>query len=264
MEARTLLRLVQDYYVSADNPRPHMALLMADFTKAFDRISHPYLSEVLTHMGFGPRIRNLLMLVTMNQQARVFLNNHTGAAFPLKCGVRQGNPVSPILFNFAIEPLLCRLQTALRGVPVFYDDFHLIDMKYHAFADDVNIYMRDADDCRTVAQELRQFQRCSNILVNPDKSMLYGFLSDFAQQSNSDLSYRRNPLWDTGPDGELQEATAPYLGIPLNGVDWTRFIQTLPFMCRRYGYQLLRLGVKSMGTNIFNTPSSHLGIYTRP
>lgn len=48
--------------------------------------------------------------------------------------------------------------TVLKGVPVCYYDFPLIDMKYHAFEDDVNIYMRDADDCRTVARELHLFR----------------------------------------------------------------------------------------------------------
>lgn len=64
-------------------------------------------------------------------------------------------------------------------------------MIYHAFADDVYIYIREADDCQTVAQKLNQFQRC-NISVNPDEFVLYGFFIDFAHYHNLDLPY---PCW---------------------------------------------------------------------
>ncbi|SGZ49794.1 CIC11C00000003426 [Sungouiella intermedia] len=251
METRTLLNLIKEAYPKDDASAPERTILMADFNKAFDRVSHRYIRQVLCHMGFGPRMTSFLMLITSGQIGRITINNYVGRSFPLLSGVRQGNPVSPILFNLAIEPLLCRLQQNLIGIPIEYDPLQITIMKYHAFADDVNIYLGDVRDYATTAAELGLFEKASSSLVNTDKSVLYGTLPGFQQGHDPFLPYPRKHLWTRKADSSLEFTDTTYLGIPLNGVLWDSYLRTLPFLCKTQAYQLLRLCVRAMGTNIY-------------
>ena len=248
MEARTLLELISKHLGQSPLSHPDAALLMADFTKAFDRISHTYLSAVLSKMGIGPNMRRFLMAITSKQVGRIQLNRFIGASFPLGSGVRQGNPVSPLLFNIALEPLLYRLQCGLSGLPVHLDQFQITTIKYHAFADDVNIYLAHRDDYIKTAFELSLYERFSNSKVSSDKSTLYGFLSQFELQREGPLPYPRSPLFDSS---RAISSKICYLGIPYAGVDWASYLPKLPFLCQMNAYQLVRLVIRAMGLNVY-------------
>ncbi|SGZ55197.1 CIC11C00000005531 [Sungouiella intermedia] len=251
METRTLINLIKDEYPTTGDNLPERTLLMADFNKAFDRVSHSYIRRVLGHIGFGHHMINFLMLITSGQTGRIILNNYTGRSFPLLSGVRQGNPVSPILFNIAIEPLLRRLNQRLIGIPIQYDFIQFTHMKYHAFADDVTIYLGDTRDYATAGAELAMFEKASSSLVNTDKSVLYGTLPNFQDGHDPSLPYPRKNLWTRQANGTFQFDDTSYLGIPLNGVQWPQFLKNLPYLCKTQTYQQLRLCVRAMGTNIY-------------
>ncbi len=131
---------------------------MVDFNKAFDRISHQYMQQVLLRMGIRGGLLRLIMLILTDQVAQIMLNNFEGERFPLRCGTRQGNPLSPLLFNLALEPLLAHLSV-LQGIPIKYEGEVIDHMKYHAFADDVNIYLGNESDYELAAEAIKGFER---------------------------------------------------------------------------------------------------------
>lgn len=110
METRAHISLMAEAYRTGKKIPPELAIYTEAITEPFDRVSHEYIRNVLARLRFGPKITNLIMLITSGQYAQIYLNHCTGAAFPLLCGVRHGNPVLPILFNIALEPYLHRLQ----------------------------------------------------------------------------------------------------------------------------------------------------------
>lgn len=57
------------------------------------------------------------------------------AQLPLRRGVKQGDPLSPLLFNLVLDPLLQQLHQSADGFPVA--DQHLAAM---AYADDVTLF----------------------------------------------------------------------------------------------------------------------------
>ncbi|GEQ69107.1 hypothetical protein JCM33374_g2778 [Metschnikowia sp. JCM 33374] len=197
------------------------ALLMVDFTKAFDRISHQYMHQVLMKMGLGSSIVRLIMSILTDQEAQISLNNWEGERFPLRCGTRQGNPLSPLIFNLALEPFLMQMK-ALDGIPIEYEGVVVERMKYHAFADDVNIYLGSEADYDKVAAAIRQFERLSNSRVSETKTKLLGFQADYAQYHQQILPYPQSYIWSE---------EWKYLGLTLEGVGLEKkFISKLPFM----------------------------------
>jgi len=69
-----------------------------DIQKAFDTINWSYLLEVLRALGFGERWRQWMSMLFGTASSRAMINGQLGDSFMHRRGVRQGDPLSPLLF----------------------------------------------------------------------------------------------------------------------------------------------------------------------
>ncbi|GEQ69159.1 hypothetical protein JCM33374_g2830 [Metschnikowia sp. JCM 33374] len=199
--------------------------------------------QVLFKIGLGSQLVRLIMSILTDQEAQIMLNDWEGERFPLRCGTRQGNPLSPLLFNLALEPFLLSLQS-LSGIPIEYEGVLIESMKYHAFADDVNIYLGEDEDYQKAAQAINAFERVSNSRVSETKTKLLGFQEDFPQFQQEILPYPQYHIED-------EEEDVKYLGLDLKGMDWSKFLSKLPYMTMKQGYMHIDLITRAIGTNVF-------------
>ena len=89
---------------------PESFPLLVDSEKAYDRVSHEWLSTCLTISGFPTALATLLLAIHHDGTGRVVVNNRLSQTFQTRSGVRQGDPLAPILFILSIEPLLRLLE----------------------------------------------------------------------------------------------------------------------------------------------------------
>lgn len=80
-------------------------LLKLDLARAFDSVSWPFLFEVLRRYGFNDRFLGLIAILLSSASTRVLLNGAPRPAIWHRCGLRQGDPVSPELFVLAVDTL---------------------------------------------------------------------------------------------------------------------------------------------------------------
>lgn len=86
--------------------------LKLDIVKAFDFIRWDYLLSLLQHMGFPMRWRDWIVVLLSTSSSRVLLNEVPNPPLMHDRGLRQGDPLSPLLFVTAINPLQRLLQLA--------------------------------------------------------------------------------------------------------------------------------------------------------
>ena len=78
-------------------------IISIDAEKAFDKIQHPFMIKTLQKAGIERTYLNIIKAIYDKPKANIILNGEKLKGFPLKSGTRQGCPVSPLLFNIALE-----------------------------------------------------------------------------------------------------------------------------------------------------------------
>ncbi|CAG8516682.1 25292_t:CDS:2, partial [Gigaspora rosea] len=138
-----------------------------DQQKTFDRISHVYLIEILQKMKFFPIFIGLVQQLFSNQTAHIADAGLISESFKVKCGVRQGNPLSSLLFIIAFEPFLQKLARNLQGIKVEKEYFKVV-----TYADDLTVGIGSLEDWARFRQIVKRYKEASNSKINKTKSII--------------------------------------------------------------------------------------------
>lgn len=146
--------------------RGEASLLSLDQQKAYDRVDWGYLHRCMERFGFGPRLRHWIKLCYTELEATIHLGSRKSDPYQIKRGLRQGDPLAPILFNFVLEPFLLHYSRTATGPPMPF-----IRPKVAAFADDTNLIMGLGDHIHA-QNAIRLHESASGARINHDKSTL--------------------------------------------------------------------------------------------
>ena len=91
-------------------------------------------------------------------------------AFPLKSGTRQGCPLSPLLFNIALEVLATaiRAEKETKGIQIGKE------VKLSLFADDMILYIENPkDSTRKLLELINEYSKVAGYKINTQKSLAF-------------------------------------------------------------------------------------------
>ena len=146
-------------------------IMAVDFEAAFDTVSWKFLTEALHHYNFGPNCIHMIKTMYLNPEnfSRILLDGFLGQKIKMERGIRQGDPISGLLFNLVMEPLANQIlqSDGIRGIPL--DDNS--EIRVSQYADDLIIFSRAAPGpIRAALHELAKFSKVSGLRINVDKT----------------------------------------------------------------------------------------------
>jgi hypothetical protein len=89
-------------------------IMKIDFEKAYDRVRWDFLEQVMRGKGFPPDWNNWVMQTVRGGKVCVNVNGERGKYFNTYQGLRQGDPLSPLLFNLVADVLSCLMYKAVQ------------------------------------------------------------------------------------------------------------------------------------------------------
>lgn len=164
------LALIRDAIAWAQQRRLPLALLGLDQEKAFDRVNHRFLLATLQRMGFGEKFLSFIRLLYRGAVSRVGINGHFSRAVAQAGGVRQGCPVSPLLYVLYLEPLLARFRKEHSFLGLHIPGGEGVRAKVTAYADDTTLFLASEGDFGVVERILAAFTEATGARVNRRKS----------------------------------------------------------------------------------------------
>jgi hypothetical protein len=108
--------------------------------KAFDKSQHHFMIKALRKLGIEGKYFNIVRAIYDKPTANIILYSIKLKSFPLKSGMRQGCPLSPLLFNIELEFLAraIRQEKEIKGIQI-----SKATIKIYLFADDMILYLKD-------------------------------------------------------------------------------------------------------------------------
>ena len=142
-------------------------LVKIDQQKAFDRVNHVYLIKILTKFGFPVYFINWIRIFYANAMSCVKINDFLSEYFPIMRGIRQGCPLSAILYVLTAEPL--------RNAIVNNCDIKCFDIEgtkalFFQHADDSTAFVPDINSVNQVFRVFDTYNKASGSKVNVEKS----------------------------------------------------------------------------------------------
>lgn len=129
--------------------------LKLNVKKAFNSLEWEFLFVVLQKFGFGPNFISYIKAATVGAASKV-LNGRFTSLFPISRPIRQGCPLSALLFVIVNNVLSSLLTSVVEGYRLYGVQFpeHNIQTAHGIYADDVYLIIEDREDDLIFCQQL--------------------------------------------------------------------------------------------------------------
>lgn len=163
-----LLKVVDDIVCSWDQ-RLATALVLLDYSKAFDTLDHEILVAMLHFIGLNDKSTALFKAYLQHRTQKVVLNKNISNGLLVASGVPQGSVLGPLLFSIYTSTFASYLKSC----------------QYHCYADDTQLYLAfSPENFLTAAakmnqdlQALAEISKQHFLTLNPSKSKVLIFCS---------------------------------------------------------------------------------------
>ena len=146
--------------------------LKIDQYKAFDRVDHDYIFDVLHKFGFGPNFRKWVKILYTDIYSCIKHNGFISESLPIQRGVRQGCPLSALLYVLSAEPFHEAIINSdyISGIKFCETEFRLFQ-----HADDTTFFVSSITSIYSILKVIKLYERASGSTCNIDKTELLAF-----------------------------------------------------------------------------------------
>ena len=163
------------HHINKPKNKNHM-IISIDAEKAFDKIQHPFMIKTLQKVGKEGTYLNIIKAVYDKPTAIIILNGEKLEAFPLRSGMRQACPLSPLLLNIVLQVLATtiREEREIKGIQIGKEE-----VKLSLFADDRILYIENPKNAiRKLIKLINEFGKVAGYKINAQKSLAFLYTND--------------------------------------------------------------------------------------
>ena len=153
-------------------------LFKIDFEKAYDKVKWSFLQQTLCMKRFSETWCNWIKTFVQGGNVGIKINDQMGPFFQTQKGLRQGDPLSPVLFNLVVDMLSILIARAKVNGQVSGVVPHLVEdgLSILQYADDTIIFMdHDIEQATNMKLILCMFEQLSGLKINFHKSEFFYF-----------------------------------------------------------------------------------------
>ena len=190
-----------------------LSVAWLDIRNAFGSVPHATILSTLRHLGVPVELTSLIMNAYTGASTIFKTPQGDTCAIPIRAGVKQSCPLSPILFNLCIELIIWRVKAAAATLKSGNCFHYGSALSRFAYADDLAIAARSKDalqrllDAASEADHIVGFQfrpdKCASLsLTSTKQRATFVTMEDFTIQGNHITAL-------------AQEESYRYLGVPI-------------------------------------------------
>lgn len=139
-------------------------ILFIDFKQAYDSIKRSKLNEILNSFGIDPKLIRLIEMTLERTSCKIMIDGEISDSFPINRGLRQGDPISPIIFNLCLEWSIRHSDLYRRGT-ILHHKHQLL-----AYADDIALLTRSTSELKRVFSKLVTAAQLVGLQINESKT----------------------------------------------------------------------------------------------
>lgn len=138
--------------------------IFVDFAKAYDSILRRKIWEILEEMGVPRKLRAVIRACVEGSRARVKAEGDLSEPFEVVSGVKQGDGLSPLIFNMVLEKIV-RATEELPGGVVLGKRVSVL-----GYADDLDVLAHRMEDAEEVVAVIEREAARVGLRINPNKT----------------------------------------------------------------------------------------------
>jgi hypothetical protein len=161
------LATIRDTTAYAEETKTSMCVVSLDFRGAFENIAHDYLDAIINNYGFSHTFQARLQKIYRHATSSIQINGFRSPPIQIKRSIRQGCPLSSILFSQILNPLLRQLNRSLQGIRIGRTTHKTTAV---AYGDDITVFITSPTDISKLVNILQCYQEATGAIINIQKS----------------------------------------------------------------------------------------------
>ena len=192
------IRIIEDVINYCELNENDAAILFIDFKKAFDSLNISFLNKCLEKFGFGEQFLNWVKTIYKNIDSCISINNWLSKSFKMESGIRQGCPLSALLFILAVEFMSSNVKQnkQINGFK-FLNNLEL-EIKTIQMADDTTLFVNNKSSVQNVLNEIEKFSTVSGITLNKSKTEGIYLGNSNITDLNPNIKWTNSPVKSLG------------------------------------------------------------------
>ncbi|KAL1448348.1 hypothetical protein WDU94_012348, partial [Cyamophila willieti] len=156
----------------AKQKKKDCCIVMLDLSRAFDVCGHNHIRNTLQSLNIPNNLSHLLISLATGNSTKLEVNKQSSNLIDLRCGVAQGAPLSPTLFNLCQDFVLKLITDPSVAMEYGFEmDPTLGNVVALAFADDTAIIARDTTSAVSLVETVKTAFHQVGMSINPAKSV---------------------------------------------------------------------------------------------